>query len=67
MHVSRNPNLFGSKIHLRVDSAETAMPEVRALLEKGGVTVRDISKIPFTLEDVFIYLVEERGEEEQPR
>ena len=59
--------LFGSTIHVKVDNVETASPEIRALLESGNVSVDSINRIPFTLEDVFISLVEEReGKETSP-
>ncbi len=59
--------LFGSAIHIRVDDAETASPEIKALLVNGNVAVYNINQIPFTLEDVFISLVEEyEGKEASP-
>ncbi len=51
-------SLFGSAVHVVVDEAETASPEIKNLLHKGNVTVHSINKIPFTMEDVFISLVE---------
>ncbi len=56
----RQVSLFGSAIHVMVDKAETAAPEIRHILENGGVTVHGINHIPFTMEDVFISLVEEQ-------
>ncbi|MEE8318695.1 MAG: ABC transporter ATP-binding protein, partial [Dehalococcoidales bacterium] len=56
----RQVSLFGSAIHVMVDKAETAAPEIRYILENGGVTVHGINHIPFTMEDVFISLVEEQ-------
>ncbi|MFH0769682.1 MAG: ATP-binding cassette domain-containing protein [Chloroflexota bacterium] len=60
----RQAGLFGSAIHIRVDNAKTASPEIETLLGKGNITVSRISQIPFTLEDVFISLVEEYEERE---
>ncbi len=59
----RQVSLFGSTIHIRVNNVKTASPEVKALLEKGNVTASSISQIPFTLEDVFISLIEEYEEQ----
>ena len=56
----RQVSLFGSAIHVMVDKAETAAPEIRHILKNGGVTVHGINHIPFTMEDVFISLVEEQ-------
>ena len=42
-----------------VDSAETASQEIETLLEKNNITVSGINRLPFTLEDVFISLIEE--------
>ena len=51
-------SLFGSAIHVVVDEARTASPEIRSLLTTGNVTVHSINQIPFAMEDVFISLVE---------
>ncbi|MFH1087331.1 MAG: ATP-binding cassette domain-containing protein, partial [Chloroflexota bacterium] len=51
-------SLFGSTVHVVVDEAETALPEIKHLLDTGNVTVQSIKSIPFTMEDVFISLVE---------
>jgi ABC-2 type transport system ATP-binding protein len=53
-------SLFGSAIHVVVDKATTASPEIERLLEASNVAVHSISRIPFTMEDVFISLVEEQ-------
>ncbi|MEE9400250.1 MAG: ATP-binding cassette domain-containing protein [Dehalococcoidales bacterium] len=51
-------SLFGSAIHVVVDEAEKAFPEIRSLLDKGNVTVQSINPISFSMEDIFISLVE---------
>ena len=51
-------SLFGSTVHVMVDDAKTASPEIKSLLESGNVSVHGIRRIPFTMEDVFISLVE---------
>jgi len=53
-------SLFGSTIHVVVDDAKTASPEIKSLLEGGNVSIHSINLIPFTMEDVFIALVEEQ-------
>lgn len=55
----RQVSLFGSTIHVTVDDATTASPEIKGLLESGNVSVYSVSRIPFAMEDVFISLVEE--------
>ncbi|MGD8501446.1 MAG: ATP-binding cassette domain-containing protein, partial [Phycisphaerales bacterium] len=51
-------SLFGSAIHVVVDEAKPALPEITRLLESGGVTVHGINRIPFSMEDLFISLME---------
>jgi len=51
-------SLFGSAIHVAVDRARAASPQIKQLLESGGVTVHHIKNIPFSMEDVFISLME---------
>jgi len=58
--VCRHVSLFGSTIHVVVDKAATASRLIENLLENNGITVRSIKQIPFTLEDVFISLIEEQ-------
>ncbi len=55
-------SLFGNTIHVVVDDVKMASPEIKRLLESGNIFVRSISRIPFTMEDVFISLVEEYEE-----
>ena len=56
----RQSSFFGSTIHVVVDDAETAPPEIKRILESGNITVSTINRIPFTMEDVFMSLVEEQ-------
>lgn len=51
-------SLFGSAVHVVVDETTTATSEIKSLLDTGNITVQSIKKIPFTMEDVFISLVE---------
>ena len=48
--------VFGNALHLVVEKAETAIPELREDLSKRGVTVTAIEPIRPTLEDVFVSL-----------
>ena len=54
----RQVSLFGSAIHVIVDRASTAAPEIKRHLESGGVAANSIKHIPFSMEDVFISLME---------
>ena len=51
--------VFGSALHLVVEQAEEATPEVKKYLSERGVTVRRIEKIRPSLEDVFVSLTTE--------
>jgi ABC-2 type transport system ATP-binding protein len=51
-------SLFGSAIHILVDDAEKASREIKSLLERGNIAVQSITPIPFSMEDIFISLVE---------
>ncbi|MBI4188004.1 MAG: ATP-binding cassette domain-containing protein [Chloroflexi bacterium] len=51
-------SLFGTAIHVEVDDVSVASPEIKRLLESGRIAVSAINRIPFTLEDVFISVVE---------
>jgi ABC-2 type transport system ATP-binding protein len=53
---------YGAELHAVVPDAEQARPKVRALLEAAGVSVRAVTWIAPTLEDVFISAVKPRGE-----
>ena len=59
--------VFGSALHLVVEKAGEATPEVKKYLSERGVTVRRIEKIRPSLEDVFVSLTTEprngRGQE----
>jgi len=51
--------VFGNALHIVVDQADAAIPEVRKYLADHGVTVRGTEKIRPTLEDVFVSLTTE--------
>jgi ABC-2 type transport system ATP-binding protein len=60
--------VFGNALHLVVEKADSAIPEVKKYLADKGVTVRRIDKIHPTLEDVFVSLTTEppNGKEQKP-
>jgi ABC-2 type transport system ATP-binding protein len=51
--------VFGNALHLVVEQAEAATPEVKKYLAEQGITVRRIEKIRPSLEDVFVSLTAE--------
>lgn len=63
----RRVSFFGSIIHVVVANAATAEVEIKNILESGGLRVRALNRIPFTMEDVFISLVEEQENAVTPR
>lgn len=50
----RRAAVFGDRLHLSVDSSETAIPQVTAALREAGLEVRSVRAIVPSLEDVFI-------------
>jgi ABC-2 type transport system ATP-binding protein len=57
--------VFGNALHLVVQKAETAIPEVRNFLAGHGVTVHRIEKIRPSLEDVFVSLTTEASDRKE--
>jgi len=51
-------SLFGYMLHVVVDDVKTGEPQVRQLLEQAGVRVEAIREESYSLEDVFIAVVE---------
>lgn len=56
--IARDAALFGTLLHVVVADAATAAPGVRAALEEAGIRVDRVEKIPPSLEDVFVSLIE---------
>lgn len=50
--------VFGSVLHVTVETAASGEPLIRKLLSEAGITVRKIEKIVPSLEDVFVTLIE---------
>ncbi len=57
--------LFGESVHAVVEDAVEAIPRVRAALEGAGLASDRVERIPPSLEDVFVSLVEERDRREE--
>lgn len=51
-------SLFGDRVHLLVDEAETARPLILERLQHAGHRVRRIEQVPLSIEDVFITFIE---------
>lgn len=54
--------LFGDRLHVRIDHAAEA-PDAASGLPEDGVTVASVRAMPLTLEDVFIERLESAGRE----
>ena len=50
----RSLEVFGDRLHVLVDAAGAAAPNLRAALEAAGVVVRSLRPVRPTLEDVFV-------------
>jgi ABC-2 type transport system ATP-binding protein len=57
--------VFGNALHLVVENAAAAEPNIRAVLNQKGITLSRISTIRPTLEDAFVSLTTSRGPEER--
>jgi ABC-2 type transport system ATP-binding protein len=53
--------VFGSALHLVVQNADAAIPQVKEFLEEHSVAVRRVEKIHPSLEDVFVSLTTDRS------
>jgi ABC-2 type transport system ATP-binding protein len=49
--------LYGTQVHVVTSEQESAVAEIRLILENGGIRVRSVAAIAPTLEDVFISAV----------
>ena len=50
--------VFGSGLHVTVEDAARALPEIKPALEQAGITVSKVEAIEPTLEDVFVAMIE---------
>jgi ABC-2 type transport system ATP-binding protein len=53
--------IFGSALHLIVDDAKSAVPELRSRLAGANIHVSRIDPVPPSLEDVFVALTTRQG------
>ena len=51
--------VFGGGLHVRVTSAEAAIPEIQEALEKAGIRIFKLEPISPSMEDVFVSLIEQ--------
>jgi len=59
--------VFGNALHLLVQDAAAAVPQLRKYLAEHGITVRHVERIRPSLEDVFVSLTTERKAGEERR
>jgi ABC-2 type transport system ATP-binding protein len=59
--------VFGNALHLVVQDAAAAVPQLRKYLAEHGITVRHVERIRPSLEDVFVSLTTERKAGEERR
>ena len=50
--------VFGGGLHVKVDDAAKAIPEIRNTLQAAGIGVTSIEPIVPSMEDVFVNLIE---------
>ncbi|MBI3695386.1 MAG: ABC transporter ATP-binding protein, partial [Acidobacteria bacterium] len=60
-HGRHRVSLFGAWLHVVVEHPDRGAEEVKAQLDGAGLAVRRMDEIPVSLEDVFIYLIEQRN------
>ena len=56
-------SIFGSRLHTVLDELSTQISQVREWLEEIGIKVYSYRKINYTLEDVFISVVQRSGQQ----
>jgi ABC-2 type transport system ATP-binding protein len=61
----RSAALFGETVHVVAENAEEAIPRVARALAEHGLPADRVERIPPSLEDVFVSLVEDRDRSEQ--
>lgn len=52
---------FGEKVHALTEEGVEGPRIIGEELQKAGIEVKDLQRVPPSLEDVFIYIVQERG------
>jgi hypothetical protein len=51
--------IFGDKIHVKVDSAGDWPPRLRDILRGAGIEVDGLRAVPPSVEDIFLHLARE--------
>jgi ABC-2 type transport system ATP-binding protein len=54
-------SIFGNNIHVSVPDTAIGIERARAVLESKGIVVERIQEIEPSLEDIFIYLIEQEN------
>jgi len=62
----REAALFGKGLHVVTTNAESAADAIRETLSRRGYAITRVGKIPPSLEDVFVSLIEARDRAEKP-
>lgn len=52
-------SIFGSRLHTIVDAPKTQIPQIETWLKQAGVQVQNHREIEFSLEDVFISIIDQ--------
>jgi ABC-2 type transport system ATP-binding protein len=60
----REAAIFGATVHAVAQDASAAEPAIRAALQSAGLAAGSVRRIPPTLEDVFVSLIEVKDREE---
>jgi ABC-2 type transport system ATP-binding protein len=55
--------VFGSGLHLKVESVDTVIPRIHSELERAGISVITLEPIQPSMEDVFVSLIEKEERE----
>jgi ABC-2 type transport system ATP-binding protein len=50
--------VFGGGLHVKVENADVAMKDIRALLDAAGIQITTLESITPSMEDVFVSLIE---------
>ncbi len=54
-------SVFGTHLHVTVPNEEEAKREIRRILSEKGIAIKNMDKITPSLEDVFIYLLDQEA------
>ena len=57
--IAHESSIFGDRLHTVLDDLQTQVPQVEQWLKEDGVDVQSHREIEFSLEDVFIGVVDQ--------